>query len=572
MKKDKKSISGIFILIIICSMSCISVGLTNSYSTDFDGEIGLVHSGIIGKAKTCIQFDSRLDSSYTFKNTLSQLYHELTDNFNYYKDQIVQGSSDYDDEGFFVKCDHYWDPIAFEGFFGLPLGAPYHAKQYFEEAINLYSTNKFDAYYKLGFAVHLLQDLTVPHHARNEAFDTHIFTYTIPGSDWPIDYNIHYHGEYESLCSNVLNYLNLNWQNPSAEEHYIPPFSSTNDYDSKYKISIEDWIHCAALEAYSYYPSIHDNDVTVDLDTGDIIEYPIEWNNAAEILVKQAVQMTAGFLLYFWQIVNDLDLDGDQVGGMQEYLHNTNYLSADTDGDTLSDYEEIYTFNTNPNVPEMNLINFDYFFPYESSTRIASVYDEEYIHFTYIPSTQVSTYSIESYMFNPIVINPLLVFNQPHYENFRIEIEVDWEINSKRPIWHSLMEVGNIAFTNIPIPFDLEDLIESSTFTRFASVGTRDSWSSSSGQFWSYGNGVWRYSDTYNDMALIDNNVKYFIQKIGSTLECKISNGNTIYFEETYNMVSGSVNTVLLWFKHSDNYFYGNSIFDINSIRGAFWE
>lgn len=44
-----------------------------------------------------------------------------------------------------------------------------------------------------------------------------------------------------------------------------------------------------------------------------------------------------------------IDSDGDQLTNMQEIGLGTNALSTDTDGDGLSDYAEVVTYNTNPN-------------------------------------------------------------------------------------------------------------------------------------------------------------------------------------------------------------------------------
>ncbi|RYV04195.1 hypothetical protein SOPP22_00160 [Shewanella sp. OPT22] len=44
----------------------------------------------------------------------------------------------------------------------------------------------------------------------------------------------------------------------------------------------------------------------------------------------------------------ELDNDGDQLTNVQEYIANTNPLLVDTDGDELSDHDEINTHNSNP--------------------------------------------------------------------------------------------------------------------------------------------------------------------------------------------------------------------------------
>ena len=273
--------------------------ISHSYPSAYP--TGGFHDVLIWNALNLLGSDSNNDT-HPFYLLRSELVAPST---NYF-DALNRAQEDYDDL-LIVKREHYWNPESLTGLYG-NIGAPYHAQEYFDKAVNCYlgingfQVNKTRAYYYLGYAIHLLQDVTVPHHASNDPLG--------------------YHVDYESFCN--LQFVYGNIPKP-LNGTYSPP----KDWEGT--INAKAWIHQAALFAHPYHSIIE--------STG--YDYQL-WLDIASILVGQAIKLTAGFLFYFWQYVQNLDYDNDTLDAEAEQQYNCDYTSNDTDGDLITDQEEIH--------------------------------------------------------------------------------------------------------------------------------------------------------------------------------------------------------------------------------------
>ncbi|MFP4698256.1 MAG: zinc dependent phospholipase C family protein [Eubacteriales bacterium] len=91
--------------------------------------------------------------------------------FKYYLIYINNGSVWADQD--FKSSSHFYNPLAMKGLFGQP-----HSKKmtigYYKKAIRAWNKNNIEkSMFYLGACVHILQDLTVPHHVVNRLLDSH---------------------------------------------------------------------------------------------------------------------------------------------------------------------------------------------------------------------------------------------------------------------------------------------------------------------------------------------------------------------------------------------------------------
>jgi hypothetical protein len=235
---------------------------------------------------------------------------EINGNNSHYYDLLCQAQEDYD-SFYFRQWEQYWNPQRLAGLYG-DIGAPYHAQEYFTSAVNLYPNNKNESYYTLGYAIHLLQDVTVPHHANLDPFGQHTL--------------------YEQFCDQQHKEGNIIL--PTVGNYVMH-----KDWYGNY--SIRGWVHKAAKYSYQYYNQIENE--PYDYTT---------WLDIATHLMGKAVELTAGLIFYFWQYVNDLDIDHDGLGAKLEHIKNADPIKQDTDADSINDLEEVVTGNdtyiTNP--------------------------------------------------------------------------------------------------------------------------------------------------------------------------------------------------------------------------------
>jgi len=399
LKKSKKIISIIIISIFFLPLVLGADNETTPYPSSYPNG---VHSRLIWDALNCLLFDA-----FNETDPFYQCRYEIVTFSTNYLDQIYHAQDDYD-ANYALQWGHYWNPFTKTGLYG-NLGAPYHVDNYFETAVNyylglgVYPVDKQLAYYNLGYAIHLIQDCTVPYHAQNNPFGKHV--------------------EYESFCDFQDLYGNID---PPESGVYSP------QRDWRREIRAGAWVHQAALSAAPYHSIIESNDYSYSL-----------WLDIANYLMGEAVKLTAGFIFYFWQYVNDLDFDNDGVSAMVEQEYNADYTCNDTDADLLSDLEEITLgndgFYTNPASSDTDKDNY-------------SDYDEIYVYFT-DPTNKYDS----PFYFVPLSCNNFLglsdnistitfSWSQPanflsnwHYKLFRLENNTEIKIysGSKRTFTYS---------------------------------------------------------------------------------------------------------------------------------------
>ncbi|MHA2209176.1 MAG: zinc dependent phospholipase C family protein [Candidatus Thorarchaeota archaeon] len=194
-------------------------------------------------------------------------YSKISSEASSYFENMQEGSYDADwGQGVIADLPvaakgHYCDPTTGLGFNLIFQGAGSYAQGYFEKAVDFYKGgNKQEAYYNLGAAIHVLQDLTVPHHA-------HIWAWEQAG-----------HTTYES-------YIN-------RKETYIKGISGPGYYDKA--TSASGWVRFNAGQSYSYHTYVNGGSTSGNNDY---------WH-AARNLLPIAVKTTAGFLRFFYEEAN----------------------------------------------------------------------------------------------------------------------------------------------------------------------------------------------------------------------------------------------------------------------------
>ncbi|NHJ48452.1 MAG: hypothetical protein FK733_11770 [Asgard group archaeon] len=225
----------------------------------------------------------------------------------------IKRGQDFADSNTF-NVGHTWNPYLLWGL-TFPTfdfyGAARRAQDRFDEAVNYYlglngrQVDKNTACEYLGWALHFVQDVLTPQHTMSDAIQAAIK-----------------HKAYENFAGYEYYYGRISV--PTHAGDYTPRKDWYNRYNAR------GWVHQAAFLGYEWYYPVVNNDETSQ-----------EWEDAVETLIPYGIKLTAGFLFYFWQIVNDYDVDGDGVGGFEEYIHESNPHAWDTDGDGLTDKYEI---------------------------------------------------------------------------------------------------------------------------------------------------------------------------------------------------------------------------------------
>ena len=306
----------------------------NDFSSINSYNRGIVHEGMMYDGVWMLQHDSTSYSSLPAnwdRQVLYDVYDEIMNTptvENPSKKLIweLYEGSDWEDEHTSTQFDHAWNPYNLYGI--TPgSGAGLAISEYYDLALLSYQSGDLDrAYFHIGRCLHLIQDCTVPMHA-------HV--------------TMNQHHEYESLCDQeYYNYIPYSALEIAGSEiiknYYVPPRDWNN------KITPKAWIQDAALKSYDYYYEIIQYEPIFKVDNPDVVVGPDEWITIAGILMPYATRLTASFLLYFYIEANNIDFDKDGLSHTGEKKANTDYTNPDTDGDKISDANEVLKTGTDP--------------------------------------------------------------------------------------------------------------------------------------------------------------------------------------------------------------------------------
>ncbi|MBO8138743.1 MAG: zinc dependent phospholipase C family protein [Desulfotomaculum sp.] len=178
-------------------------------------------------------------------------HHKISKYLANYIDSIDRGTL-WADKGW-KNFAHYYNPYTGRGIWPWP-NAKIEGRIYFEKSIKLWKKGCLDkCLFYLGTAVHLIQDMCVPHHSHGAALSGH--------------------SRYERwVQSNYINYA--------------------VNCGGIYKLRrIEDWIDANARLSWDYYPYVTPNGTEKS------------YHQATAVLLTRAQQSTAGFFLSFMDTV-----------------------------------------------------------------------------------------------------------------------------------------------------------------------------------------------------------------------------------------------------------------------------
>ena len=176
---------------------------------------------------------------------------------------LAEGSVRADDT-LWDSREHYHSPSGHEGLWGFR-SAGELSQEHWSNAIQHWSAgNRHSAAYELGWAAHAVADLTVPHHAALAPLDRHS-EYEGWVNDHKLEFIVHNNGIYAF--------------GDDFPGHYSDEGNPVH------------WVDYNAHEAIEWFGHV---------DGGDD-----DFGLAASILMQRAQRTTAGFLLQFFQAVND---------------------------------------------------------------------------------------------------------------------------------------------------------------------------------------------------------------------------------------------------------------------------
>ncbi len=199
------------------------------------------------------------------------------------------------DETIWDSREHYMHPSSHEGFLGFK-SAGQLARERFSAAISHWNSgNRNSALYELGWAMHLVQDLTVPHHAALTALDYHS-----EYEQWVLDNQYKYYVTSGGIY-NFDSYL------PGHYDDESDPF---------------DWVDYNAHYSYDHFSYVN----------GPNGQDGNDYDYAASLLLSRAQRTSAGFVFMFLSTVNSVPVanaGGDKSAGQRELILFDGLLSSD---------------------------------------------------------------------------------------------------------------------------------------------------------------------------------------------------------------------------------------------------
>ncbi|MFW9923692.1 MAG: zinc dependent phospholipase C family protein [Candidatus Thorarchaeota archaeon] len=321
--------------------------------------------------------------------------------------------------------------------------------------------------------------------------------------------------------------------------YFTDPFNEDTDSDN-----MDDWYEIVnSLNPFS-------DDTTNDYD-GDTIINIFEYCNFTR---SNLIDTDADGLTDAEEILG-IYAPNNPASNLYGYIVSLDPTNYDEDGDMVSDKYEIL-FNTNPfdstsypsNVGyiEDNFANFGITLDDE---RITSTNTPLSIDYSYSNNNPENTKSYENYLLSlPVESN-----------EFILEIDLDWKVQTTYPVWSILLDVGFYDSST-------------ETFTRYASIGTRDSWTANYGYYRSFGYDTWHNSMNYNEVGNEKTNIRFRIIKDNEFLNCEVVNYLTqqILYTYSYSVIDFGINSIQLTYNHHDLYYFDISTCNIERFYGVF--
>lgn len=212
----------------------------------------------------------------------------------HYLDKMKEGSIRAD-ETLWDSREHYMHPSTHQGFLWFKPAGQLAGERFSVAVSNWNSGNKNSAFFELGWATHLVQDLTVPHHAALTALD--------------------YHSEYEQwVLDNQENYV-VSSSGIYAFDSYLP-----DHFDNE--LEPFDWVDYNAHFSYDYFSYVN----------GPNGQDGNDYGYAASLLLPRVQRTSAGFVFMFLSTVNSVPVanaGGDKSAGQRELILFDGSISSD---------------------------------------------------------------------------------------------------------------------------------------------------------------------------------------------------------------------------------------------------
>ena len=210
------------------------------------------------------------------------------------------------DETLWDSREHYMDPQTHDGLVGFKSAGQLGAERFDAAVSDWIAGNKDNAFYNLGWATHLVQDLTVPHHAALTPLDYHA-----DYEQWVFD---HRH-DYPADSGGIYDF-----------DSYLPGHyeSESNPFD---------WVDYNAHYAIQFFEDVN----------GENGQGGNDYDYAAASLLPRAQRTSAGFLIMFLETVNAAP-------------------QADGGGDKVVKETELVSFDASGSADDMGIVNWTWDF------------------------------------------------------------------------------------------------------------------------------------------------------------------------------------------------------------------